>query len=243
MGLNELLKKNKFKSELSNLKLSNEQIDEVIRLYDYVMNIFMNNFSEELKNNKDINKSRIDSRIIEDIGKIVFLNKSFIICDLTMDYIINRNNTITILQFLNSFRYLSQSTIENDNFHYNVSLFIKHLMNRAYEEPDYLEKVKENQSISKITTDYFDCVNELSNTPDPEKALDMFNYVVGIIWYDELIKEYPEIVLDMNLYIINHYDEIMEQINLDATMSDTSYDDNITDIIDAYKNKRVKKLD
>ena len=116
-------------------------------------------------------------------------------------------------------------------------------MNRAYEEPDYLKTILENQSISKITMDYLNCVKDLSNASDPEKALDMFNYVVGIIWYEELIKDYPDIVLDMNMYIINHYDEIMEQIDLDATMTDTSYDDNLTDLIETYKSKKVKKLD
>ena len=71
----------------------------------------------------------------------------------------------------------------------------------------------------------------------------MFNYIVGIIWYEELIDEYPDIVIDLNEYLVNHFDEIMEEIKLDDAISDTSYDDNVTSIIDTYKNKKVKKLD
>lgn len=242
MGLNELLKKNKFKSELSKFKLNNSQIDEVIKIYDYVITIFLNSFSEELKTNKDLNRSRIDSRLIEDIGRIVCLNKNFLINDLTMEYIINKKNSLTVLQFLNNFHYLAQTNIDNDNFHFNVSLFIKYLMNRAYEDNTYLESVLVNKSLSKITIDYLNCVKDLSNTSDPEKALDMFNYLVGIIWYEELINEYPDIVTDINEYVINHFDEIMEEIKLDDAISDSSYEDNVTSILDTYKNKKVKKL-
>ena len=243
MGLNELLKKNKFKSELSKFKLRNDQIDEAIKIYDYVITIFLNSFDEELKTNKNLSRSRIDNRLIEDIGRLVCLNKSFLINDLSMEYIINKKNSFTVLQFLNNFHYLAQTNIDNDNFHFNLSFFIKYLMNRAYEDHNYLELVLVNKSLNKITIDYLKCINNLSNVSDPEKALDMFNYIVGIIWYEELIDEYPDIVIDLNEYLVNHFDEIMEEIKLDDAISDTSYDDNVTSIIDTYKNKKVKKLD
>ena len=116
MGLNDLIKKAKLKGEFSKYRLDNNQIEEALGLYDYVITYFLDNFSEELKTNKDISRARIDSRIIDAIARIVYLNKSFIINDITMEYIINKKNSFTILQFLNNFHYLSQTSNENCNF-------------------------------------------------------------------------------------------------------------------------------
>ena len=242
MGLSDVIKKVIFKIDLSKYKLNREEKEEVYNLYNYVINIFLNKFSNELKKNKDINKMHINNKIIDDIARIVSMNKSFIINDITMEYIINKKNSFTILQFLNNFHYLAQSNHENNIFNYNLSIFIKYLMNRSYEDKDYLNKVLNDNSLSKITNDYLNTVLEFKNIEDTEEALDLYNYIVGIIWYDELINNYPDIVLDMGIYIINNYDEIKEEIMLDSTISESSYDDNVTSILDSYKNKKVKKI-
>ncbi len=243
MGLNDLIKRTKLKGELSKYKLNNDQIEEALSLYDYVIAYFLDNFSEELKTNKDISRARIDSKIIEDITRIVYLNKSFIINDVTMEYIINKKNSFTILQFLNNFHYLSQTTNENTNFYYNLSNFIKYVVNRAFDEKEYAKMVMKNESINKIAIDYLNSVKELKAVEDTQGAIDMYNYLVGYIWYNELVKEYPDIITDICEYLINHYDEIKEQIEEDSTMSDTGFDDNMEAVINAYINKKVKKLD
>lgn len=242
MGLNDVIKKTKFIIDLSKYKIDNNQKEEVYSLYSYVMKIFLDNFSNELKNNKDISKLRIDNRITEDIVKIVTNNKGFIINDITMEYIINKKNSFTIFQFLNNFHYLSQTAIDNENFYYNLSNYINYVVNKSYEDNDYLNKVLNNPSLSKIIIDYANIVSNFKDVSDTEGCLSLFNYLIGIIWYNGLINEYPDIVVDMAVYLINHYDEIKTQIEEDSTMSDTSLSDNLENIIEAYKNKNTKKL-
>ena len=242
MGLNDVIKKTKFIIDLSKYKIDNNQKEEVYSLYSYVMKIFLDNFSNELKNNKDISKLRIDNRITEDIVKIVTNNKGFIINDITMEYIINKKNSFTIFQFLNNFHYLSQTAIDNENFYYNLSNYINYVVNKSYEDNDYLNKVLNNPSLSKIIIDYANIVSNFKDVSDTEGCLSLFNYLIGIIWYNGLINEYPDIVVDMAVYLINHYDEIKTQIEEDSTMSDTSLSDNLENIIEAYKNKKTKKL-
>ena len=242
MGLSDVIKKTKFKFDLSKYKINNEQKEEVYNLYNYVIELFLDKFSNELKENNDITRSRIDNRLIEDIVRIVKLNKNFIINDVTMEYIINKKNSLTILQFLNNFHYLSQTISDNENFFFNISLFIQYVMSRAYEDKEYLEIVTNNDSLSKITIDYINNVSSFKDVSDTEGILNMYNYLVGMIWYNEYIKEYPDIVIDMAIYLINHYDEIKEEIDNDSTVSDTSFNDNLEGIIDNYINKKVKKL-
>jgi hypothetical protein len=242
MSLNEFIKKAKLKIDLSKYKLNNNQIDEVYNLYNYVIKIFLDNFSDELEKNKDISRTRIDTKLIEDITRIVLMNKSFIINDITMEYIINKKNSFTIFQFLNNFHYLSQASNDNEHLYYNLANFINYVMNKGYEDKEYLDKVLSNPSLSKITIDYASNVSSFKDVSDTEGILNMYNYIVGIIWYNELIKEYPDIVIDMCVYLLNHYDEIKAQIEDDSTMSDTSYSDNIDTIIDMYKNKKMMKL-
>ncbi len=115
-------------------------------------------------------------------------------------------------------------------------------MSRAYEDKEYLEIVTNNDSLSKITIDYINNVSSFKDVSDTEGILNMYNYLVGMIWYNEYIKEYPDIVIDMAIYLINHYDEIKEEIDNDSTVSDTSFNDNLEGIIDNYINKKVKKL-
>ena len=103
MGLSDVIKKTKFKIDLSKYKLNNDEKEEVYNLYNYVIEIFLDKYNKELKENKDINRRRVDDRIIEDLVRIVQLNKSFIINDIVMEYIIVKKNSQTILQFLNSF--------------------------------------------------------------------------------------------------------------------------------------------
>ncbi len=242
MGLSDVIKKTKFKFDLSKYKINSEQKEEVYNLYNYVIELFLDKFSNELKENNDITRSRIDNRLIEDIVRIVKLNKNFIINDVTMEYIINKKNSLTILQFLNNFHYLSQTISDNENFFFNISLFIQYVMSRAYEDKEYLEIVTNNDSLSKITIDYINNVSSFKDVSDTEGILNMYNYLVGMIWYNEYIKEYPDIVIDMAIYLINHYDEIKEEIDNDSTVSDTSFNDNLEGIIDNYINKKVKKL-
>ena len=242
MGLSDVIKKTKFKYDLSKYKINSEQKEEVYNLYNYVIELFLDKFSNELKENNDITRSRIDNRLIEDIVRIVKLNKNFIINDVTMEYIINKKNSLTILQFLNNFHYLSQTISDNENFFFNISLFIQYVMSRAYEDKEYLEIVTNNDSLSKITIDYINNVSSFKDVSDTEGILNMYNYLVGMIWYNEYIKEYPDIVIDMAIYLINHYDEIKEEIDNDSTVSDTSFNDNLEGIIDNYINKKVKKL-
>ncbi len=242
MGLNDVIKKTKFIIDLSKYKIDSNQKEEVYNLYNYVIKIFLDNFSDELKKNKDINRLRIDNRIIDDLVQIVKTNKSFIINDITMEYIINKKNSFTILQFLNNFHYLSQTTIDNENFYYNLANFINYVVNKGYEDSEYLNKVLNNPSLSKIIIDYANNVSNFKEIADTEGILLMYNYLVGMIWYNGLIEEYPDIVIDMAIYLINHYDEIKEKIEDDSSMSDTSLSDNLEEIIEIYKNKKTKKL-
>ena len=242
MGLSDVIKKTKFKLNLSKCRLNNEQKDQVYDLYNYVIEIFLDKFGNELKTNNDITRSRVDSRLIEDITRIVQLNKSYIINDITMEYIINKKNSITILQFLNNFHLLAQSFSENNNFFFNISSFLQYVMNRAYEDKEYYNMVISNEGLSKLTNDYMNSVSSFKEVSDTEGILEMFNYLVGMIWYNDYIKNYPDIVIDMAIYLVNHYEEIKEEIENDSVVSDTSYNDNLDGIIDNYINKKVKKL-
>ena len=243
MGLNDLIKKTKLKGELSKYKLDSKQIEETLSLYDYVMGYFLEKFSDELNSNKDISRARLDTRIIEDLARIVYLNKSFIINDITMEYIINKKNTFTIFQFLNNIHYLSQTATENSNFYYNLSNFINYVMNRVIDDTEYSKMVMSNESLSKIVIDYLNVVKDFSSLEDTEGAINLFNHLAGYIWYNELIKEYPDIIRDIHEYVLINYDDIKAQIVEDSTMSDTSFDDNCEEIINFYINKKVKKLD
>ena len=115
-------------------------------------------------------------------------------------------------------------------------------MNKAYEDNEYLNKVNNDNSLSKITNDYINVINEFKSVSDTEKAIEIFNYIVSIIWYNEHIKDYPDIVVDLGLHVINHFDEIIEQINIGSAYSDTSFDDNCSAIVMNYISKKVKKL-
>lgn len=242
MGINDFIQKSKIKLELGKYKLSNEQIDDVFNIYNYVIEIFLDKYSEELKTNKEFNRNKVDSKLLDDIGKMVSLSKNFLINDLTMDYIINIKNSQTILQFLNNFHYITQTNSENDNYFYYLASFIDYLMNKAYEDNEFLNKVNNDNSLSKITNDYLNVINEFKSVSDTEKAIEIFNYIVSIIWYNEYIKDYPDIVVDLGLYVINHFDEIIEQINIGSAYSDTSFDDNCSAIVMNYISKKVKKL-
>ena len=242
MGLSDVIKKTKFKIDLSKYKLNNDEKEEVYNLYNYVIEIFLDKYNKELKENKDINRCRVDNRIIEDLVRIVQLNKSFIINDIVMEYIIVKKNSQTILQFLNNFHLLAQSYSENEHFFFNVSMFIQYIMNRSYEDQEYYERISHNESLSKILVDYLNSISSFKEVNDMEGILELFNYLVGMIYYHEYIKEYPDIVMDIAVYILNHYDEIKEEINNDSAVSDTSFDDNCTRILDNYINKGVKKL-
>ncbi len=48
MGINDFIQKSKIKLELGKYKLSNEQIDDVFNIYNYVIEIFLDTYSEEL---------------------------------------------------------------------------------------------------------------------------------------------------------------------------------------------------
>lgn len=242
MGLSDVIKKTKFILDLSKYKLTSDQKEDVYNLYNYVIELFLERFGNELNDNNDINRSRVDNRIIEDIVRIVQLNKSFIINDIVMEYIIVKKNSQTILQFLNNFHLLAQSVSENEHFYFNVSMFIQYIMNRSYEDTEYYEKINSNPGLSKILVDYLNSISSFKEVNDPEGVLELFNYLVGMIYYNEYIKDYPDIVLDMAVYILNHFDEIKEEINNDSAVSDTSFDDNCSRILDNYINKGVKKL-
>ena len=190
MGLSDVIKKTKFKIDLSKYKLNNDEKEEVYNLYNYVIEIFLDKYNKELKENKDINRRRVDDRIIEDLVRIVQLNKSFIINDIVMEYIIVKKNSQTILQFLNNFHLLAQSYSENEHFFFNVSMFIQYIMNRSYEDQEYYERISHNESLSKILVDYLNSVSSFKEVNDMEGILELFNYLVGMIYYHEYIKEF-----------------------------------------------------
>jgi len=236
----DLPKKARVTSYLSKYKATQEQIEDVFNIYTYVVSK-MNELNIDIEKYNQQEIINLLERTVEDIYSAIKNNKSFLINDYTLEYLIDGKNKSTLLQFESAFRFLVGTDEENRNTcYYALSSFIEYLIKSSSDSIKYKE-LDNYPILKKIVDSYNKSIGFLNELNEPA-LITTYNYLVALSYYQELINENDYFIEDIGVYLYNNYESILERIDNMKLMGEDETCDEYENILEEIKSRKIKKM-
>ena len=239
----DLLKKNKIAMYLVKYHLTNDQFERVYEIYTLINKMVNEEYNEEEKKEYiTVSRNRILERILDDIVDSVKNSKDFMINDFTLDYLINNKNGHTLLQFSSNFHFLiNQNSINRGNSYYSLEHFIEYIYNKSCNDKDYLERLSTDKNFYIIINDYPESYNKILELNN-DKLLSMYNQLVGLLWYNELLDK-EKIISKIGDYIYNNKEELLSRFDDVMLLVDDNRCDEYDNLLEEIIYNKVKVID
>ena len=237
----ELPKKARVSGYLSKYHASSEDIEKVFDIYTNIV-IKINESGEEVGQYTPQERIKILERIVDDIYDAVKSKKDFIINDYTLEYLIKGKKMPTLLQFANNFRFLVNCNPANrNNCYYALANFMEYLYKKVSTDNEEYQRLTDENHLKTIMDSYHKCI-ELLRELNSSQTITIFNYLVGIAWYQESLINNETLIEEIGVYLYNNYVDVIPRVDNDLVMDEDAVCDEYDNILEEIKHLKTIKL-